>query len=276
VAGETNYDQAFLIGMQNIDEHDHTGAPTKGKPITSAALADFSVQYRHLNTNVADSSTGIQAGAGINKNQLQIIGLLQSIFTLVPATGFITKTGAGTADAVTLTMGKANQVKITNVAGVGNPVFEFQDTVLNVTQPSFLAAHTGTQNILAAANDTVTYTVIAGDRNFQQGGLNYVPSVFTAPVDGVYMFSMNVEIGGNASAGNIAVRFYVNFATTPIPYLLSNFNGNSVRNTANNYCVSGSQIIKLIAGDTVEVKIQNGSATTITAFAGTFSGALLY
>jgi hypothetical protein len=237
--------------MQNIDEHDHTGAPTKGKPITSAALADFSVQYRHLNTNVADSSTGIQAGAGINKNQLQIIGLLQ-------------------------TMGKANQVKITNVAGVGNPVFEFQDTVLNVTQPSFLAAHTGTQNILAAANDTVTYTVIAGDRNFQQGGLNYVPSVFTAPVDGVYMFSMNVEIGGNASAGNIAVRFYVNFATTPIPYLLSNFNGNSVRNTANNYCVSGSQIIKLIAGDTVEVKIQNGSATTITAFAGTFSGALLY
>ena len=38
-AGETNYDQAFLAGMLNVDAHDHTGGPDNGVILGNASLA---------------------------------------------------------------------------------------------------------------------------------------------------------------------------------------------------------------------------------------------
>lgn len=38
-AGETNYDQAFLAGMLNVDAHNHTGGPDNGVILGNASLA---------------------------------------------------------------------------------------------------------------------------------------------------------------------------------------------------------------------------------------------
>ena len=81
-AGETNYADAFASGMINIDQHDHTGGPNKGLPITTSALGPFSVTFDKLNSNVADTLSGI----GFNPllpNQLQLLGILKNLFTIM-------------------------------------------------------------------------------------------------------------------------------------------------------------------------------------------------
>lgn len=99
-AGETNYNDAFAQGMINLDQHDHTGGPNKGLPITSSGLANFSVTFDKLASNVADPTTGI----GVNstpgsQNQLQILGILRNLFTLaaVPGVGFVSMNGSTVA-----------------------------------------------------------------------------------------------------------------------------------------------------------------------------------
>jgi len=101
-AGETNYDSSFSSGMVNVDQHDHTGAPTKGVPISTTGLVDGSVTYTKLNANVADTTTGIGVD-GANPNKLQILGLLKQIYQLSPlANGelIIGSTGLSPAKAV--------------------------------------------------------------------------------------------------------------------------------------------------------------------------------
>ena len=36
--GETNYGTAFANGMLNLDTHDHSGAPTKGVPLSASGV----------------------------------------------------------------------------------------------------------------------------------------------------------------------------------------------------------------------------------------------
>lgn len=127
-AGETNYDASFLAGMINIDQHDHTGAPTKGVPINSLALADGSVTFPKLNANVADTTTGIGTDTGVNANKLIILGLLASIYQNGTATGILSKNGS-TAFARTITSGDTNRITVTNGDGAsGNPTITAPDT----------------------------------------------------------------------------------------------------------------------------------------------------
>lgn len=121
-AGETNYNDAFAQGMINLDQHDHTGGPNKGVPITSTGLANFSVTFDKLNSNVVDPTTGI----GVNstpgsQNQLQILGILRNLFTLasVPGVGFVSMNGSTVAAR---TFQNSSTVTWTNPDGVaGNP-----------------------------------------------------------------------------------------------------------------------------------------------------------
>ena len=99
-AGETNYNDAFAQGMINLDQHDHTGGPNKGLPISSSGLGNFSVTFDKLNSNVVDPTTGI----GVNstpgsQNQLQILGILRNLFTLssIPGVGFVSMNGSTVA-----------------------------------------------------------------------------------------------------------------------------------------------------------------------------------
>ena len=87
-AGETNFNDSFASGMINLDQHDHSGGPNKGVLITTTALANLSVTYNKLNSNVADTTTGI----GVNstppyQNQLQLLGVVKNLFTLGDTSG---------------------------------------------------------------------------------------------------------------------------------------------------------------------------------------------
>lgn len=118
-AGETNYDASFSAGMINIDQHDHSGAPNKGVPLSSAGIADGSITKTKLNTNVVSAGEGLAIDAG-NPNALKADGLLNAIYKLA-GTGLVAHTGAGTAADRTIT-GTANQITVTNGDGVaGNP-----------------------------------------------------------------------------------------------------------------------------------------------------------
>lgn len=126
-AGETNYDSSFAAGMQNIDQHDHSGGPTGGVPISTTGLADGSVTYSKLAANVVDTTTGIGV-SGTLPNQLSILGLLKNIYQLATTAGFIVKNGAG-ALVRTIT-GTANQITVTNGDGVaGDPVISLPATI---------------------------------------------------------------------------------------------------------------------------------------------------
>ncbi len=125
-AGETNYDASFAAGMVNIDQHDHTGGPNKGLPITAAALAAGSVTYDKLNANVADTTTGIGTHTGGLANQLMLLGLLSNIYNVGTTNGYLVKNGSAAA-ARTLTGN--TQIKVTNGDGtVGDPVFSLETT----------------------------------------------------------------------------------------------------------------------------------------------------
>ncbi len=92
-AGETNYDAAFAAGMVNIDQHDHSGGPNKGVPITTTGIADDSITYQKLNSNVADNTTGVGTNGAL-PNQLVMLGLLKNIYQVATTAGFLTKDGA--------------------------------------------------------------------------------------------------------------------------------------------------------------------------------------
>jgi len=91
-AGEDGYSEDFASGMVNVDQHDHSGGPNKGMPIATEGLGAFSVTFDKLATNVVDPSTGVGT-SGVFLNQIVMLDPLKAIFSLAPATGFITMDG---------------------------------------------------------------------------------------------------------------------------------------------------------------------------------------
>jgi len=240
--GETNYDQAFAAGMVNLDQHDHSGGPNKGVPITTSGLADFSVTYQKLNSNVADSSTGIGTQGSPFQNRLQALGILKNLFALANggATGFVSMNGAVVAGR-TFTVGTG--LAIANADGIsGNPLITLTSAIAssiigtanqiavstplpnqyqigfapitqNATQPVFMAQ-------IGASQDNVTgegtaYTVLFPTVTVNQGGYyNAGSSTFTAPVTGNYLLGVNLYIGDITSGGSTKnatqIDFYIN------------------------------------------------------------------
>lgn len=121
-AGETLYQDSFAQGMINLDLHDHSGGPNKGVQISSTGLADFSVTYNKLNSNVADPTTGIGTNSTPPyQNQLILLGILKNLYQLaaVPGTGFISMNGSVVAGRV---FQNSSTVTWTNPDGIaGNP-----------------------------------------------------------------------------------------------------------------------------------------------------------
>jgi hypothetical protein len=124
--GETNFNDAFASGMINLDQHDHSGGPNKGLPISSTGLADFSVTYDKLNSNVADVTTGIGVNSATGfQNQLQLLGVLRNIYalSLASGTGFLSINGSTIAGR---TFQNSSTATWTNPDGIaGNPSVAF-------------------------------------------------------------------------------------------------------------------------------------------------------
>jgi hypothetical protein len=190
-AGETNYNDAFAQGMINLDQHDHTGGPNKGLPITSSGLADFSVTFNKLNSNVVDPTTGI----GVNstpgsQNQLQILGILRNLFTLasLPGVGFISMNGSVVAgrtfqDTASLTWTNpdgvaGNPSAVVNIAGISPVTVPNGGTGLTSTIPFSLFAG-GTTNV---ANLQQVANVGTLNQYLASGGPGVLPTWQNLPV----------------------------------------------------------------------------------------------
>lgn len=268
-AGETNYDQPFLSGMMNIDQHDHSGGPTKGVPISGAGIADGSITYQKLASDVTDPSTGIGQSV-INPNQIIALGLLDSIYNVV-GNGFLANNGTNAA-ARTL-QGTALQIAITNPAGIaGDPVFSLAPIVTLSTQPAFLA-NAGVQN--AVTGDGTLYTALfaaGGGNAFDQGG-NFSSPTFTVPANGtgVYVIHGELSLSGIDATAHTQGEIGIAIGGTPI---YTNFNGSvsAVRNSSGGFIMSVDQVAKLTAADAVTITLQiSNGAKTINILDGTFS-----
>lgn len=137
--GETLYGQSFAAGMLNIDQHDHSGPPTKGVPLSSTGLADYSVTNMKLN-NTQPTSV-VYNGGGIildpTTNQLKADGLLLSLYQ-VATIGLLVQTGTGGSEGATsrAITGTPNQIGVANGNGAsGNPAISILPAYTN-TIPS--------------------------------------------------------------------------------------------------------------------------------------------
>lgn len=118
-AGETNYDSSFLAGMLNVDQHDHSGPPTKGVPLSSSGIADGSITRNKLNANVVLAGGGLAVDVG-SPNALKVDGVLLGIYNIA-TNGIIVRTGSATAVSRSI-VGTANEIDVSNGDGVsGNP-----------------------------------------------------------------------------------------------------------------------------------------------------------
>lgn len=268
-AGETNYDQPFLAGMMNVDQHDHSGGPTKGVPISGSGIADGSITYQKLSTNVTDPTTGIGQSV-VNPNQIIALGLLDSLYN-VPGNGFLTNNG--TSASTRTLIGTALQIAITNPAGIaGNPVFSLAPIVTLSTQPAFLA-NAGAQNLVTGDGTVYTALFAAGGGNtFDQGG-NFSSPTFTVPADGtgIYVIHAELSLSGIDATAHIQGEIGIAIGGTPI---YTNFNGSvsAVRNSGGGFIMSVDQVAKLTAADAVTITLQvSGGAKTINILDGTFS-----
>ena len=254
--------------MINIDQHDHSGGPDGGVPISGSGLAAGSVDYTKLATNVADNATGIGTAGSLGANQLSILGLLKNIYQLATTAGFISKDGS-LAHARTIT-GTANQIDVTNGDGVsGNPTIGFQPTLINLTQPG-CAAFLTTSVPLATGNSTV-YTVKCDSIQKNQPSSPYssVTGQFTAPVTGTYLLIGKVRISDFAASTFSQVRI----STTSRLYVGDEF----VPSGSTFNSLSISCIAPLTAGDTAELQIQvQGQGADLTTVVGDVNDVLTF
>lgn len=128
--GETLYGTSFAQGMLNVDLHDHSGAPTKGVPLSSSGFADGSVTAKKLNnvppTSVADPIGGL--GFNPITNALTTEGSLLALYG-VGTIGFLAQTSVGpNAAAARTLLGTSGQINVSNGNGASDPVFSIDST----------------------------------------------------------------------------------------------------------------------------------------------------
>lgn len=275
--GETIYGDSFAAGMRNIDDHDHSGGPNKGAPLTGASISDFSITFEKLNANVADTTTGIGVSA-TTPNKLEMLGLLKNIYQLATATGFLAKNGS-VATARTIT-GTANQIAVANGDGAaGNPTLSLPANVLNTQQTCFNVGVNIAAPQNAVTGDGTTYTVLFPSTSFTgefQQGSSFASPTFTAPVTGNYLFTTYLRLGGiNSGASNSSeIALLINGTDQ---YVLFYCDSLAVR-ANNRFNFGGSQILRLTAGATVVVTLRvsdGGAVKYINIVDGNFSGVLL-
>lgn len=272
-AGETNYDNSFLLGMINIDQHDHSGPPDNGVPIASSGIADDSITYNKLNANVADNATGIGTETGPNANKLTMLGILKSLFQITPTNGYIAANG-NVAVARTLT-GTAHQIAVSNGNGTtADPVFSLSPIVTNTTQPAFSYTAVSQPDV---TGDGTAYIVQFATQDFDQGSNFTGGTTFTVPVGGagIYMFNVDISFGDLGAANTLAfVDIYVNGVFVDRGF---NCNLGAIRNAGSGAQLPFAQILKLADTNAVTIvaTVSNGTKIVDVLPGSNFTGCKL-
>lgn len=287
--------------MVNIDQHDHSGGPNKGVPINTSGIADFAITYNLLNANVVDPATGVGVNA-LLPNQIQILGILRSIFQLATVTGFIAKNGtianartfadsstivwtnpagvsgdpiANLSSSVTTSVsGTANQIDVSaNVLGV--QTVSLSTNVINANQSLFRANVGAVQS--SVTGDGTLYKVLYPNSVINQGS-NYddVTSIYTVPVTGNYLISASALLSNITAASGYTtiLQISVNAVITDTIY---NITAPSLTSIVPYELAIGSQLMRLNANDTIEIylSVTSSGGKTIDVTGGNFTGLLL-
>lgn len=261
-AGETNYDQSFLSGMLNIDQHDHSGGPNKGVPIATSGLADDSVTFPKLNSNVVDTSTGIGTQSGGFANRLEILGILKNIYQLATAAGYLAKNGS--AVTARTFQGTSNQIAVTNGDGIsGNTTYGLAPFCTNLaTQPAFQAYNNA--SVPNVTGDGTTFEVTWNTVDYDTHTGDFVDPAFTAPVDGIYYFTFTLVLTG-LDAAHINGQAYLKTSTALTQYgmRLNPF----ACSDGGNLAFEGNGLFKLNMGDSISVFVQvSGGTKTVSIY----------
>lgn len=152
--------------------------------------------------------------------------------------------------------------------------------VLKPRNPGFFA--TINASIPSVTGDDTAYTVIFNTETFDTGS-NYdaTTGVFTAPVDGIYLFTYAINFSGiNAAHNSFISDLFIN----AIGLHGSGGNAFSQANTTGNLEALGSFVVTLSAADTVSVvgRVANGAKVVSiiassypTFYQNSFSGYLV-
>ena len=212
--------------------------------------------------------------------------------------GLITVTGAQVATGVvgtnvirsdslsaneyTIEVQRSTSSATTDVAVNGVSHFSSQDfsvdangfVEIDAAIPSFSSVYaSGGNNV---TGDGTLYTIICNAENFDIGS-NYSTStgLFTAPVDGLYLFTSSVAI--TSLAATMTRGFYqFNFSAATNQVFFDGDFGN-IANVATSFSSSGSAIIQMSATDTarVQVQVDNGTKVVDLLTNTTFAGSLI-
>ena len=187
-----------------------------------------------------------------------------------------------TGPATNMYFGDAGEIVFRNVAsGTAGNTFSFTERmrisgsgiITMPTQVSFKAYIAGANpEFSKSAYNTIPYNAEEYDT---QGNFSTSTYRFTAPVAGKYLFTVNLNVFGLTDTAQLNLTLYINSSSTRYLYIFANLPTGNTGDTS----ISGSDILSLVAGDTVEVRVYTDGTGVFGASGGlaynTFSGHLL-
>lgn len=260
-AGEINIEAPFVSGMTSLDNHDHSGAPNKGVPITSLGIATGAITRDKLNADVVLPGGGLAVDLA-NPNALKVDGILDPLFNLA-TNGLVTKKGAlniGTSSIATTAVNTINVAFNDGIAG--NPTLSLP------TSPAFLVYLANNVDTVTGAGTSfkIPFDTIAFDTFAPVFQFDIPSSTFTCIESGVYQFNVTVtlkDIDATMTKGNL--RIFSN-SIPGIHECFLNRNNPSTVVDADGYCsYSGSISLVMIAGFSAQIWVQIFGAVGNTA-----------
>ena len=265
---ETGYATSFAVGMNNIDQHDHSGAPNKGVPIASNGILDGSVTAIKLNADVLSSGGGLAFDGSnaikIDANGVKASMLNTDVLTVGGGLEFDINNTIQIKAPVSVAKGGTNATSF----GTANGVVKYDGTRLvassaatydssnryrNTAQPAFSYFLAATTNYDLTGDGTV-YQLGSGlyplTKIFDQGNNFNVNGTFTAPVTGVYQITAMVVFSTNSLADMDRV-------TLAISTTLRTYYPVSIKNadTSEDINISGTVLADMTAGDIAVVNV---------------------
>jgi hypothetical protein len=158
--------------------------------------------------------------------------------------------------------GTANQIAVTQAVGTSTATIALATSVVNSTQPAFVAYQSAT--VSNVTGDGTQYTILF-DTVVRDQASNYSAGTgtFTAPVTGMYLFTSTVFVQFQA----VVTTLQLFFAASPNNYTIEFTNAGTIYANSNT-SLAGSAIIYLTATQTCHVTlISSGGTKTASVLA---------